>query len=173
MTKHVSNLLKDYRYKRGIDQYEMVRDLDISRQTISRYENGRYERIPISSAFIIIDYLNINIEYAFNAFVLDGLNRYHFNLLKNEVNNRGLNISDDFFDLYSSKQSIQKLSVLKTPRIPTKELIDTLKHPLEIDNVSQSHDELIAYCINSLNPSEAKKAYSILKVIFDSDEAAH
>lgn len=256
MPKYVSDLLKDYRRKRGIDQYKMARDLDISRQTISRYENGRYERIPISSAFIIVDYLNINIEYTFNAFVLDGLNKYHFNLLKNEVINRNLNISDDFFDLYSSQQTIQKLNMLKTPCIPTKELIDTLKLPLEIDDVNQkesfeqvvnigsiiksfiekrdipittlsketginratiykyinneiqitftnltkiintldippvllfdmststfkydnhspSHDELVSYCINSLNPSEAKRAYSILKVIFDSDEATH
>lgn len=63
--------------------------------------------------------------------------------------------------------------IINTLNIPPILLFDMPISTFKYDNHSQSHDALISYCINSLSPSEAEKAYSILKVIFDSDEVTH
>jgi len=60
----VKNRLEDIRRERGIRQEELASELEVSRQTISSLENGRYNP-SIALAFKIARYFKMNIEEIF------------------------------------------------------------------------------------------------------------
>jgi putative transcriptional regulator len=60
----VKNKLEEIRKERGIKQEELADILEVSRQTISSLENGRYNP-SIILAFKIARYFNKNIEDIF------------------------------------------------------------------------------------------------------------
>ena len=54
--------LKEIRKSKGISQLKMAMDLNMSQNTISRYETG--EREPgISELIKIADYFNVSVDY--------------------------------------------------------------------------------------------------------------
>ena len=60
----MKNRLEDIRRERGIRQEELASELEVSRQTISSLENGRYNP-SIALAFKIARYFKMNIEEIF------------------------------------------------------------------------------------------------------------
>ena len=60
----MKNRLEDIRRERGIRQEELASELEVSRQTISSLENGRYNP-SIVLAFKIARYFNMSIEEIF------------------------------------------------------------------------------------------------------------
>lgn len=58
------NKLEEIRNVKGINQEELARILEVSRQTISSLENGRYNP-SIVLAFKIARYFNMSIEEIF------------------------------------------------------------------------------------------------------------
>lgn len=58
------NKLEEIRSVKGINQEELARILEVSRQTISSLENGRYNP-SIVLAFKIARYFNMSIEEIF------------------------------------------------------------------------------------------------------------
>jgi putative transcriptional regulator len=60
----VKNRLEEIRKQRGIKQEELAMDLEVSRQTISSLEKGRYNP-SIILAFKIARYFQISIEEVF------------------------------------------------------------------------------------------------------------
>ncbi len=60
----MKNKLEDIRKARGIKQEELADFLEVSRQTISSLENGRYNP-SIILAFKIAKYFNMSIEEVF------------------------------------------------------------------------------------------------------------
>ncbi len=60
----MKNKLEEIRKERGIKQEELADILEVSRQTISSLENGRYNP-SIILAFKIARYFNTNIEDIF------------------------------------------------------------------------------------------------------------
>ena len=58
------NRLEEIRKKLGINQEELAAALEVSRQTISSLENGRYNP-SITLAFKISRYFNMSIEEIF------------------------------------------------------------------------------------------------------------
>lgn len=54
--------LKEIRKRKGISQLKLAMDLNMSQNTISRYETG--EREPgIKELILIADYFNVSIDY--------------------------------------------------------------------------------------------------------------
>ena len=60
----LKNRLEEIRKQKGINQEELALALEVSRQTISSLENGRYNP-SILLAFKISRYFNMSIEYIF------------------------------------------------------------------------------------------------------------
>ncbi len=60
----MKNRLEEIRKEKGIKQEELANDLEVSRQTISSLENGRYNP-SITLAFKIARYFNMSIEEIF------------------------------------------------------------------------------------------------------------
>ncbi|MCT8976944.1 helix-turn-helix transcriptional regulator [Clostridium sp. CX1] len=60
----MKNKLEEIRKVRGINQEELANILEVSRQTISSLENGRYNP-SIILAFKIARYFNLSIEEIF------------------------------------------------------------------------------------------------------------
>lgn len=60
----MKNRLEEIRNERGINQEELAGILEVSRQTISSLENGRYNP-SIILAFKIAKYFNMSIEEIF------------------------------------------------------------------------------------------------------------
>lgn len=60
----MKNRLEEIRKAKGIKQEELAVDLEVSRQTISSLENGRYNP-SILLAFKIARYFNMSIEDIF------------------------------------------------------------------------------------------------------------
>ena len=60
----MKNRLEEIRKKQGINQEELALVLEVSRQTISSLENGRYNP-SITLAFKIARYFNLSIEEIF------------------------------------------------------------------------------------------------------------
>lgn len=60
----MKNKLEEIRKKMGIRQEELATELEVSRQTISSLENGRYNP-SIMLAFKIARYFNMSIEDIF------------------------------------------------------------------------------------------------------------
>jgi putative transcriptional regulator len=60
----LKNRLEEIRKAKGIKQEELAVDLEVSRQTISSLENGRYNP-SILLAFKIARYFNMSIEDIF------------------------------------------------------------------------------------------------------------
>jgi putative transcriptional regulator len=60
----VKNRLEEIRKQRGITQEELAKTLEVSRQTVSSLENGRYNP-SIILAFKIARYFNMSIEEIF------------------------------------------------------------------------------------------------------------
>lgn len=60
----MKNRLEEIRKQHGIKQEELASALEVSRQTISSLENGRYNP-SIMLAFKIARYFNLNIEQVF------------------------------------------------------------------------------------------------------------
>ena len=60
----MKNRLEEIRKKKGIKQEELALVLEVSRQTISSLENGRYNP-SIVLAFKIAKYFNLSIEDIF------------------------------------------------------------------------------------------------------------
>ena len=60
----MDNILEELRKKKGISQEELGNELDVSRQTISSIEKGRYNP-SIILAFKIAKYFNMLIEEIF------------------------------------------------------------------------------------------------------------
>jgi putative transcriptional regulator len=61
---HVRNRLEEIRKQRGIKQEELAAALEVSRQTISSLENGRYNP-SITLAFKIARFFKMSIEEIF------------------------------------------------------------------------------------------------------------
>nr|WP_275940434.1 helix-turn-helix transcriptional regulator [Herbinix luporum] len=61
---NVKNKLEEIRKEKGITQEELADALEVSRQTISSLENGRYNP-SIILAFKISRYFNLSIEEIF------------------------------------------------------------------------------------------------------------
>ena len=64
----MKNNLEELRKERGINQEELANALEVSRQTISSLENGRYNP-SITLAFKIARYFNLKIE---DIFIYEG-----------------------------------------------------------------------------------------------------
>lgn len=60
----MKNRLEEIRRERGVRQEELASALEVSRQTISSLENGRYNP-SITLAFKIARYFNMSIEEIF------------------------------------------------------------------------------------------------------------
>lgn len=60
----MKNRLEEIRNQRKINQEELAKALEVSRQTISSLENGRYNP-SITLAFKIARYFNMSIEEIF------------------------------------------------------------------------------------------------------------
>ncbi|QQY79643.1 putative transcriptional regulator [Keratinibaculum paraultunense] len=60
----MKNRLEEIRKQRGITQEDLARTLEVSRQTVSSLENGRYNP-SIILAFKIARYFNMSIEDIF------------------------------------------------------------------------------------------------------------
>lgn len=60
----LKNRLEELRKSRGVKQSELVDILQVSRQTISSIENGRYNP-SLNLAFKIARYFNVHIEDVF------------------------------------------------------------------------------------------------------------
>ena len=60
----MKNRLEEIRNERGINQEELAKELEVSRQTISSLENGRYNP-SIILAFKIAQYFKMSIEQIF------------------------------------------------------------------------------------------------------------
>lgn len=60
----MKNRLEEIRKERGIKQEELAAALEVSRQTISSLENGRYNP-SITLAFKLARYFNMSIEDIF------------------------------------------------------------------------------------------------------------
>jgi len=60
----MKNRLEEIRNERGINQEELAKALEVSRQTISSLENGRYNP-SIILAFKIAQYFKMSIEQIF------------------------------------------------------------------------------------------------------------
>ena len=60
----MKNILEKIRKERGINQEELAKALEVSRQTIGSLENGRYNP-SIILAFKIAKYFNMSIEEIF------------------------------------------------------------------------------------------------------------
>ncbi len=60
----MKNRLEELRRARGINQEDLARDLEVSRQTIGSLENGRYNP-SILLAFKIARYFGLHIEDVF------------------------------------------------------------------------------------------------------------
>ena len=60
----MKNRMEELRKQRGIKQEELANALEVSRQTISSLENGRYNP-SIQLAFKIAKYFNMSIEEIF------------------------------------------------------------------------------------------------------------
>ncbi|WAM36617.1 helix-turn-helix domain-containing protein [Caldicellulosiruptor acetigenus] len=55
------NRLREIRLSRGISQYALAKELGISRQRLSNYENGK-RRLPVELAIHICRILNVTLE---------------------------------------------------------------------------------------------------------------
>lgn len=64
----MKNKLEEIRKERGVTQENLALDLEVSRQTISSLENGRYNP-SILLAFKISRYFNMSIE---DIFIYEG-----------------------------------------------------------------------------------------------------
>ena len=64
----MKNRLEELRKERGIKQEDLAEALEVSRQTISSLENGRYNP-SITLAFRIARYFDMPIEEIFIGFV--------------------------------------------------------------------------------------------------------
>ncbi|MFA9377581.1 MAG: helix-turn-helix transcriptional regulator [Lachnotalea sp.] len=60
----MKNKLEEIRKERGIRQEELAKELEVSRQTISSLEKGRYNP-SIQLAFKVARYFNMSIEEIF------------------------------------------------------------------------------------------------------------
>lgn len=60
----MKNRLEEIRKERGIKQEELAAALEVSRQTIGSFENGRYNP-SITLAFKLARYFNMSIEDIF------------------------------------------------------------------------------------------------------------
>jgi len=58
-----SQSLANLRKSKNISQFEMAKDLQISRATLSAFENGRNEEIGLKKIFQILDYLGCELCY--------------------------------------------------------------------------------------------------------------
>jgi len=165
MEKFISRIIKDYRKQRGVSLQKMAEDLDTTRQSLSRYENGHFEQIPISTIFDIVDYLSIPLDYVFNAIVLDGMNKYRFEQLNEELKNRTYIISEDFFTSYITEYVQKNLKEVDTPYISTTDLLNLMDIGVVEEEELEKDD--LQNLIESLSSIEREKAYNILKQVFD------
>ena len=58
--------LKEIRNNRGITQLKLAMDLNISQNTISRYETGEREA-DYTTLIRLADYFNVSLDYLLNA----------------------------------------------------------------------------------------------------------
>lgn len=64
MNKDFSDILKELRKEKGMNQEELAEELNLTRQTISNYE--RKERVPNKETFEkIADYFNVDMNYLY------------------------------------------------------------------------------------------------------------
>ena len=75
----MKNRLEEIRKSQGIKQEELADLLEVSRQTISSLENGRYNP-SILLAFKIAKYFNLTIE---EIFIYEGINDEKTNAISN------------------------------------------------------------------------------------------
>lgn len=62
--------LREIRKKRGLSQQKVAMDMNISREALSYYENGK--RSPdISMLIALSDYFNVSIDYLIRGFEFD------------------------------------------------------------------------------------------------------
>lgn len=60
----MKNRLEEMRKKRGVNQEDLAREMEVSRQTIGSLENGRYNP-SILLAFKLARYFEVSIEELF------------------------------------------------------------------------------------------------------------
>ena len=64
MSKKFSEILKELREEKGMNQQELAIALDVTRQTISNYENNK--RIPNKEMLeVIADFFNVDMNYLY------------------------------------------------------------------------------------------------------------
>src|SRR5699024_5916919 len=124
-----------------------------------------FEQIPISTIFDIVDYLSIPLDYVFNAIVLDGMNKYRFEQLNEELKNRTYIISEDFFTSYITEYVQKNLKEVDTPYISTTDLLNLMDIGVVEEEELEKDD--LQNLIESLSSIEREKAYNILKQVFD------
>lgn len=164
MKKHVSRVLKDYREKRGMTIQQLMDTTGLSRNTVYRYENGKLEKIPIGPTFEIADALDIPLDYLYNAHLLDGVNKYHYDILVEEMQKRGWSTEDkDFFSRYSTDYVQKNLKEVDTPYMDIAQLYNAMDLGVLMDDEPDDLQNLI----ESLCVEEREKAYNILKQVFD------
>jgi len=163
MEKFISRVIKDYRKKRGVSLQRMAEDLGTTRQSLSRYEHGHFEQIPVSTIFDIVDYLRIPLDYVFSAVVLDGMNKYRFEQLNEELKNRTYLINEDFFTSYNTEYVQKNLKEVDTPYINAADLF----YAMDVGVFEDGNQDDLKNLIETLSIEEREKAYNILKQVFD------
>lgn len=97
---NLSTRLKLLRKEKGISQYKLAENLNLSRGLLSNYEQG--SRAPDYDTLILIaDYYNVSVDY------LLGITNVKKRLLDNREQNKYNEIMQDIFEL--SPQSITEL----------------------------------------------------------------
>lgn len=98
MSKNFSDILKELREEKGLNQQQLANSLEVTRQTISNYENNK--RVPNKEMLeIIADFFNVDMNYLYG---------------QSEIKNK----YQDFFSKYNNiipiKKGSKKIPLLGT-----------------------------------------------------------
>lgn len=166
MKKHVPRVLKDYRKKNGMTVQRLMDKTGLSRNTIYRYENGKLEKIPIEPTFEIADHLNIPLGYLYIAHLLDGVNKYHYDILEEQMQKRQWSTTDEnFFSMYNTEYAKKNLEKVDNPYMTTADLYNAMDLGALIEDANKPDN--LQELINEFTLEEREKAHKILKEIFD------
>lgn len=64
MSKNVNRKMKVERARLGVTQADVAKDLGVSTEAYTTYENGRVD-IPLSKAIAIANYFEVSLDYLF------------------------------------------------------------------------------------------------------------
>ena len=96
MSKNFSDILKELREEKGLNQQQLASSLEVTRQTISNYENNK--RVPNKEMLeIIADFFNVDMNYLYG---------------QSEIKNKYQDFSVSTIILFPSKKEVKRYHFL-------------------------------------------------------------